>query len=1050
MANDLYNDDVVIDTTDDLDDTTNSSSNISDDSSHTTPPSVTPPSVNPIDVSDDTNRIIDGWIRDTTDTGGTAGETYNDTPPTEQPPLTPPVYKTVTRTIQEIITNYNQAYLQQLAEQGGKFYVYYTDGTRDEVEYTEIVDPYVAQTQTLVVEVDEITKANNQHFWYDSNGAHVTDETRESWEENAGYNFSDLSDSNNHNNLLMNSYGLIIRRALKNLAAFSRSAVVFYDGDGNETSNVLATFGRDGAIIGPSDSTRMIINNNGLRGIGGLSVPFLDVKLEGVSSTVLVNEYTDYYRQPRLDETIDVVTFLETNYELNNGDEINITFCYKTYPQNGSGPEKLYNYSFYVGTPESKLYTFDNGETNTIEYDGERHIHYTITLPQNYVLSITYITIKLYKTFRIPSFIFGLGQASGAFSVSEGLRTASLGAATHAEGTKTTASGNSSHAEGDSTKASGNSSHAEGYRTTASGDKSHAEGVDTTASESGSHAEGYNTKASGLRSHAEGETSTASSAYSHAEGYHTTASGDSSHAEGKYSTASNNGSHAEGYNTKASEQYAHAEGVITTASGNGSHAEGYDTTASGADAHAEGYRTTASGDRSHAEGRCTIASGVYSHAQNDFTIAASSDQTAIGKYNIEDANDVYAFIIGNGTADNVRSNAFTVDWDGNINFSGKIPVSKLSWDGNENLVPKATANNQEWSIDLDPNGYTGTYWHVWTSAKSTILRCDVDSGRVTMPYEVYSNVRYNVKMGSIQRGVKPSAVAYGNYEVKDANEKRLSITEFFCGTDGTNELRFYVLGNIASGDYYSGIIIRKSFENTACASMVYNANNGNLELGGAGTVYSGWETAYNNGIFATRSSKASLVMANRSSQADYGGLYICDGNVGNFVARNFIREQANNGNRSYIMEVSRTVNGTRTWNSIAIGLNNANNAVYGVANAANFRSAIGAQASGNYAPHGWTQKATGSRDATLSYSLSGCTEVMFVALSGTAYLGSCVLPVSVLHASTARQVYLGGGATGGVNGRAFGLNATTTRATRATTTIDNAVAGSCTWWVFAR
>jgi hypothetical protein len=191
-------------------------------------------------------------------------------------------------------------------------------------------------------------------------------------------------------------------------------------------------------------------------------------------------------------------------------------------------------------------------------------------------------------------------------------------------------------------------------------------------------------------------------------------------------------------------------------------------------------------------------------------------------------------------------------------------------------------------------------------------------------------------------------------------------------------------------------------------------------------------------------------MANRTSQQDYGGIYICDGNPANFVARSIIREAANNGNRNYLIEVSRTVSGTRKWNSIVIALDNAGNPVYGVSSAANFRSAIGAQASGNYAPHGWSQKATGARDATLSYSLSGCTEVMFVALSGTAYLGSCVLPVSVLHASTARQVYLGGGATGGVNGRAFGLNATTTRATRATTTIDNAVAGSCTWWVFAR
>lgn len=81
----------------------------------------------------------------------------------------------------------------------------------------------------------------------------------------------------------------------------------------------------------------------------------------------------------------------------------------------------------------------------------------------------------------------------------------------------------------------------------------------------------------------------------------------------------------------------------------GSVAEGTGTTASGGSSHAEGFRTTASGSYSHAEGSSTKASSAYQHAQ--------------GKYNIEDANDKYANIIGNGTAV-TRSNAATVSWDG--------------------------------------------------------------------------------------------------------------------------------------------------------------------------------------------------------------------------------------------------------------------------------------------------------------------------------------------------------------------------------------------------
>lgn len=37
-----------------------------------------------------------------------------------------------------------------------------------------------------------------------------------------------------------------------------------------------------------------------------------------------------------------------------------------------------------------------------------------------------------------------------------------------------------------------------------------------------------------------------------------------------------------------------------------------------------------------------------------------------GKYNVEDAEDKYALIIGNGTSDDNRSNAIAIDWDGNI------------------------------------------------------------------------------------------------------------------------------------------------------------------------------------------------------------------------------------------------------------------------------------------------------------------------------------------------------------------------------------------------
>ena len=123
-------------------------------------------------------------------------------------------------------------------------------------------------------------------------------------------------------------------------------------------------------------------------------------------------------------------------------------------------------------------------------------------------------------------------------------------------------------------------------------------------------------------------------------------------------------SHAEGGGTTALANYSHAEGGGTTASGISAHAEGGGTTASGPQSHAEGASTTASGDQSHAEGVSTTASGQLSHTEGLGTIASSAIQHVQGKYNVEDSENKYAFIIGNGTSPSSKSNAFAVDWNG--------------------------------------------------------------------------------------------------------------------------------------------------------------------------------------------------------------------------------------------------------------------------------------------------------------------------------------------------------------------------------------------------
>ena len=142
--------------------------------------------------------------------------------------------------------------------------------------------------------------------------------------------------------------------------------------------------------------------------------------------------------------------------------------------------------------------------------------------------------------------------------------------------------------------------------------------------------------------------------------------GEYSHAEGNRTTATGSAAHAEGGALLASGTSSHAEGGGTTASGNYSHAEGSNTTASGLIAHAEGEFTNASGRNAHTEGQNTNANGECSHTEGTYTIASGNNQHVQGKYNIEDSNSKYAFIIGNGTDSNNRSNAFAIDWEGKI------------------------------------------------------------------------------------------------------------------------------------------------------------------------------------------------------------------------------------------------------------------------------------------------------------------------------------------------------------------------------------------------
>lgn len=309
-------------------------------------------------------------------------------------------------------------------------------------------------------------------------------------------------------------------------------------------------------------------------------------------------------------------------------------------------------------------------------------------------------------------------EASGDSSHAEGQESLAQGTGSHAEGLKSEAEGDYSHAEGQETRAGAITSHAEGYQTEVTADGGHAEGWKTKVSAQYGHSEGAQTEATGEAAHAEGWSSQALGAGSHAEGLETIAEGIYAHSEGMETLAQGKGSHAEGSKTVAGSgeqkevgilseysdgQFCHAEGVGTLASGKISHAEGHTSIATGEVAHAEGSHTQATGNFSHTEGAGTIVTGDVSHAEGSSNmvsgkvshaegygnsvigdychvegqnnVAYGNHMHVQGRYNKFSENDNFAHVVGNGKGTNARSNAHTVDWDGNAEYQGDVKAN---------------------------------------------------------------------------------------------------------------------------------------------------------------------------------------------------------------------------------------------------------------------------------------------------------------------------------------------------------------------------------------
>ena len=159
------------------------------------------------------------------------------------------------------------------------------------------------------------------------------------------------------------------------------------------------------------------------------------------------------------------------------------------------------------------------------------------------------------------------------------------------------------------------------------------------------------------------------------------ASGNYAIAMGSASQATNTNSIAIGKNVVSSGEGSVAIGntvssQVLTSSGLGSVAMGASTQALASAATAFGAFSIASGGNSFAIGHTSKAKGNCAMALGKEVIASINYQTAVGAYNAEDS--VAKFVVGAGTSNTARANAFTTGKDSNGEYYITVGSTKIT------------------------------------------------------------------------------------------------------------------------------------------------------------------------------------------------------------------------------------------------------------------------------------------------------------------------------------------------------------------------------------
>lgn len=323
---------------------------------------------------------------------------------------------------------------------------------------------------------------------------------------------------------------------------------------------------------------------------------------------------------------------------------------------NGTASVAETHYQLSSGVP-SIATTFEIASVQSVTVDGVPTQNYTysgrtitmlVTVEAGSVVECTYSTTA-------PVYHYDLGT-----------RTGTTGAYSVAMGHNATATGTYSAVAG------GSGNGATGARSFVGGGNSNtANGVGSTVGG------GSNNTASGTNAVVGGGDGNTVSAM-----YNATVCG------GSRNTASENNAFVGG----GSQNVASGNGSVI-AGGHNNEVRGYASVITGGENNqaSGGYSSVLGGGNNVASGRYSSVVGGHDNTAN------RKSQTVFGEYNVaetsgaESSRGNYIEIVGNGTADNARSNARTLDWNGNERLAGTLYVN-----GTNEVATKADITN--WSF----------------------------------------------------------------------------------------------------------------------------------------------------------------------------------------------------------------------------------------------------------------------------------------------------------------------------------------------------------------